>query len=149
MKKFLIILLSAFILSVSVYSQDASRITEILKTEKVSYGQAAYLAASYVGVITEKTSYANALEVLASKGLVSKDVKANDPISLSDFSYLCAKVTQLKGGLMFTLFDNPRYALKELKAKGIIAPNADPDFTVNGHEALSVLSNCIEATGAN
>jgi len=149
MKKFFLTLIGALLLSAAAYSQDASRISEILKTNKVTYGQAAYVAGVFSGDVKEDASYSKAFEALAAKGLVPAQVKAGDAITLADFSYICAKTTGMKGGLFYNIFDNSRYAIRELKAKGIVSANADPDFTVDGHEALSVLSNCIEATGAN
>lgn len=145
MKKLILALFAGLFLSGISFAQDAGKITEILNSEKVTYGQAAYLVAVYTGTVSDNASEETAVKKLTEAGLLAK-ANAKDSIPLSEYSLLCAKATNLKGGLFYSLFENSRYAVKELKAKGILPMDADPDYSVDGHEALSLLSNCIDLT---
>ncbi len=145
MKRLILALFAGLLFSAASFAQDAGKITEILNSEKVTYGQAAYLVAVYTGAVSDNASDEAALKKLSETGLI-KNTDAKDAITLSEYSQLCAKAVNLKGGLFYSLSGNARYVVKELKAKGVLPMDADPDYSVDGHEALSLLSNCIELT---
>ena len=123
------------------------KVSEIIKTEKTTFGQAAYLVGVYSGSVEESSDYDKAVSALKEKGVISADVDSNKEINLAELSYLCMQTTEMNGGLFYTLFPGPRYAFRELKARGILPALADPGVKVNGRDAIAVLNGCIEEDG--
>lgn len=133
----------AFFLGLGIASaQSADKITELLKTEQVTMGQVAYLAASYQNSIQDSASDEDAVRVLVEKDILPMDTKASDSIRLDQACYVFAKVSKMNGGLFYTLFPGPRYSCKEFKAKGIVPTAVDPHASITGREALALLSAC-------
>ncbi len=149
MKTKCLALISMLFLISAVSAQDMARFSEILKSKSVTYGQSAYLAAVYAGAVSEEATDEEAFNALKKSGLIRRAAKINDSITLGDYSYLIMKSLNMSGGLFYTIFDSPRYAVKELKANGVLPPNADPSFTLKGNDAMSILSNCVELVEEN
>ncbi len=149
MKKVLLAAAFLSVLSLFAYSQSAEKLTEIIAAPNATYGQVAYIAGVYQGIVHEDVSYEHAFETLQKDGVIKSTAKANEQISLKETAFICAKATNLKGGLFYSIFRNPRYAYKELKAKNVLPPTADPDMTVSGRDVIAVLNNCIGLTGGN
>ncbi|MDR1747915.1 MAG: hypothetical protein LBR47_02520 [Spirochaetaceae bacterium] len=136
-------------LAVSAFGQSADRITGIITTDKLSGGEAAYLAAMWLGngdpgIAADTVSGGEAIAALERNNLLPPGITEGDAVTLEQFSLLCMRVWNIPGGLMYRLFPSSRYALKELKLRGIIPASADPSFTVSGREALNIISICSE-----
>lgn len=142
MKK-VFLLLSALLLSTAAFAQSAEKITDILDTDTATFGQISYIAATYCGYITDDQSYEDAFNALAERGQVSASVKASDPASLKNVSYIFALATNLKGGVWYSIKPSGRYAMKELKALGLIPETTDPSRKISGRNALDLFSNCV------
>lgn len=147
MKKFLFLCAFSMLLSTALFAQSSEKVSEIIKTEKTTFGQAAYLVGVYSGSVEESSDYDKAVSALKEKGVISADVDSNKEINLAELSYLCMQTTEMNGGLFYTLFPGPRYAFRELKARGILPALADPGVKVNGRDAIAVLNGCIEEDG--
>lgn len=134
-----------------IYAQSAEVITSILDSNEVTYGQVSYLSAVRRGLVSEKSSFEDALEVLANKGEVSADVKSDDLITMQDLAYIYTKIwPDISGSFMYMLTKGaPRYAFKLLKDDGIFSENTDPFGTVSGFDALNILSSCMIEYGAS
>ena len=74
---------------------------------------------------------------------IKNGASVNTPITLSELSFICTKLGNIKGGLFYTIFPSPRYAFRELKAKGILPQNADPDEKPSGRDVVAVFNGCI------
>ncbi|MBQ6781503.1 MAG: hypothetical protein IJP62_09775 [Treponema sp.] len=144
-------LLSALILlgCVAVHAQSAEKISEIIKTKDVTYGQMSYLAGVYNMRVSDHASYEQSFEALRQAGLISPDVSIDDKIPLQEAAFLCADAAGVKGGLFYSLFHNPRYAYRELKAQGILPQSVDSGMSINGRDAIAILNGCIALTGGN
>ena len=149
MKKQFLLLALVFLAFGALHAQSAEKISEIIGTKKVTYGQMAYLASVYNMRVSEDASYEQAFEALRQAGVISASKQESDAVSLKDASLICANATGLKGGLFYSIFHNPRYAYKELKAKGFLPPTVDSSFTVSGRDAIAILNGCISLTGGN
>ena len=160
MKKSLSCLVIALFVSSTIFAQSSEMISKIIKSEKATYSQAAYLPAVYANLITEKESLGTfaqgsqasneaALEAFKSRGWVSSSVNADSEITLGQVCYLYAKALNIKGGLFYSLFHSERYAFKEFKAKGILPSEADPDMKLSGRESIDIFNSCLEFTGGN
>lgn len=127
-------------------AQSADSISQLLQTDETTYGQAAYLAAVYNESIAEDATEADAFAAMVDAGYIASSRSADSAISLKELSRLYAGVTGVRGGLFYTLTHAPRYAYRELKAKGVVPQNADPSQKVSGRDTLAVLNGCIALT---
>lgn len=156
MKKSLILLLAGLFVAIPVFSQSSEQLSQIIKTEKLTYALASYLPALQAQLITDEDSIGSfsdqstsAFDVLKSKGVIAENASADSQITLAALSDLYLKTIGIKGGLFYTITKSPRYAFKELKARGILPQEADPSMSVSGREALDIFSDCLELTGGN
>ena len=149
MKKVLLSAALLYLLSFCAYTQSAEKLTEIIAAPNVTYGQVAYITGVYQGTVQESASYETAFETLQKDGIIKADATPGETISLQETAFLCARATNLKGGLFYTLFHNSRYAYKELKAKKLLPQSTDSSMPVSGRDAIAVLTACIRLTGGN
>ena len=133
----------------AAFCQSADSISELLQTEDATYGQAAYLAAVYSGSIAEDASADDAFAAMVDAGYIAANRDAESAIPLKELAKLYAGVTGVRGGLFYTLTHAPRYAFRELKARGVMPQSADPSQHVSGRNTLAVLNGCIKLTEAS
>lgn len=131
--------------TVSAFSQTADSVTKMIESKTVSFEQVAYFAAVSNGLITEDVSVEDAVIALESK-IKKSEVKTADALSYEDCAFVCAKAWNIKGGLMFTLFKNPRYAFKEFQAKKYIQESKNPKSKITGRDALYLITKCAEGS---
>ncbi len=147
MKKRILFINLLVFAAISVHAQSAQKLGEMISSEKLTKGQVAYLSATYQKSVSDDASEAEAFEALVEQGFFTYSDAADDVADLGTAAFLCARATDLKGGLFYTLFHNARYAFKELKAKGVLPPEADPSMTLNGRDAIAIMNGCIELRG--
>lgn len=136
----LFVALAAFSLS----AQSSEKISEILESPKVTMGQVAYLAGTCGQGLPDESTYGEAFSEMQNRGFISPNLSADDEATLSRVACLLAKSTEMRGGIMFSIFKNERYAFKEFKARGIVPQNADPSMNLDGHDAFGMLNACLE-----
>lgn len=142
-KIFLFVLLISLGL-VPIFGQASEAVSQLLEATSITYGQAAYFAATNLSLIPDESSYEQASEEIVKSKILYSIEDCNSPISLAEFSMLCMKTWNFKGGLFYSLFKNPRYAFKEMQSKGIISNESDPDQGVSGIFALNTFTKCID-----
>jgi hypothetical protein len=123
--------------------------SEIIGTEKASYAQAAYLPAIYANLVSDEASQEEAFKALYDNGYFKGNANPQDSLSLSQLSYIYIKAFKIKGGLFCRMFKSPRYAFKELKAQGVLPPEADPAMPVSGHDVIDIFNQCLEMVEGN
>ena len=147
MKNFIFIFILSFSATFSVFSQSAEKLSDVLASEKVTLGQLSYLAGTCGLGLPDETDYSTAFEKIKEQNLlpksVIKDASEGDVATISQAAYLFMKSTNLSGGVMYKLTNAKRYAFKEVKARGILPPNADPNSTLDGHDAFAILNGCL------
>lgn len=149
MKKTLSLCSVFLFFALAVHAQSAEKLSELIQTQNATYGQVAYLAATYQNKVADTADYQQAFDALQKEGAIAADKKAGDVISLAETAKLFANATGLKGGLFYTLTHNARYACKELKAKGFLPQNADPSTPLSGRDVVAVLNGCTTLAGGN
>ena len=94
----------------------ALQLEALLNTSVINYAQAAYFvlssaldASSGVYGITQDTAFEYALE----NGWFSEKAAMEEPIKLNALSFLLMKSFNMKGGLLYRFFPDPRYAYRE------------------------------------
>ncbi|WP_294427520.1 hypothetical protein [uncultured Treponema sp.] len=160
MKKCVSCLVIALFVSCTVFAQSSEMLTKIIKSEKATCAQAAYLPALYANFINEEESLGTfsegnaskdnaAFEAAKAKGCFSPSVTADSEITLGQICFLYAKTMNIKGGLFYSLFPSERYAFKEFKAKGILPGEADPGMKLSGRDTIDIFNTCLRLVGGN
>ena len=136
---------SAFALS----AQTASELDLLLATDPVTtataarfiLGAAELLPSALSGAAAESEAYALAL----SKGWVKKP--AEESITLKETAFLIMNAFRLKGGVMFSLFRNSRYAYRETRYRIIIQGRSDPGMKLSGQRLLQIIGRALSISG--
>jgi len=126
----------------AAWGQSNQFIDTVLEAKTISYSQAAYLVAAASSLVDASASETDAMEKLRGKGF-AMTLSPGNALNIGEYSYLVMKGFDIPSGLMFAVFPGPRYALKELKARGIVAGSPSPDKQLSGEEALRILGNAI------
>ena len=143
MKKILSVVIG-LLLSAAVYSQSADVITQMLETDKATFGQVCYLAGVQKNLINENDSYETAVQVLFENNIIPEHENPDAPIPLVDIAYIYSRLWTVEGGLMFRLTKgSPRYAFKQFQADGILSSRQEPTDFVSGAKALSIYTSCV------
>lgn len=129
-----------------VNAQSAEKISALLKTQQITKGQAAYLAATFKNLVGD-ASEEDAFKILSENKYFSEKESCDELITLGKVSALFAKAVELKGGLFYSITHNSRYSYRELKAKGILPSEADPSFKVSGRDAIVILDGLSSIAG--
>ena len=82
-----------------------------------------------------------AYETAFSNGWIK--IAADEPLSLKDAAFLIMRAFELKGGVMYSLFKNPRYAYREMVYRRLIPGRINSKMKVSGPKFLSVLDNTL------
>ncbi|HAK69576.1 MAG TPA: hypothetical protein DEO40_02750 [Treponema sp.] len=144
MKKIFVLAALLLLAVSSVCAQSADRLTALIESEKVTYGQVCYFAAMARDMIDEKSSDEAAFRALVSAGYLPKKAEADSAVTLAQVAGVCSMAWDIKKSLFFKISKSPRYAFKQLQALGIISPSADPSSTVTGHQAVNIITACME-----
>lgn len=147
MKKSIVLPVLLLLSLTMLHAQSAGNISDIITTENATYGQAAYLAGVYQGSVNESASFTQAFDAFKQSGLIRENVNQDDKITLKDASFLFMQATGTKGGLFYTLFKNPRYAYRELKARKILPAYTDSDMFLSGRDAIALINDCARLSG--
>ncbi len=137
--------------ALAVHAQSAQRISQIVESPELSYGQAAYIALSYSDSETmdESADDAQAFEAAFQRKWIKNGAVVQAAIRLDELSALYVSAVGIKGGVMCGLIKNsPRYSFRELKALGLLDKNADPAMKIDGQNALNLFNACVQAAEA-
>ena len=104
--------------------------------------------ARYKGGPEEWMDLDAAVRFLKSKGVeIPKALvdQKGDPLTQGVAAHMFMKALGIRGGFMYRFFpNNPRYALREAMALGIVPGNAFMGQTLNGNEMLGLLIKTVE-----
>jgi hypothetical protein len=141
----LIVLLAGCLLGGAALSaQSNDLVDELIDQKPVKLGHAAYLVLSASGKIPETATVDEAATYAIEHQMANVGMKPGDPLPLDQLSNLIMKSLDIKGGLFYSLFGGPRYALREMIFLRIAANPAWPDKLVAGDEALRMLNKAME-----
>lgn len=137
------------LLPVLAYAQTAAEMDSLLGADTVSaaraarfvLGSAELLPGGLSGPEAEKAAY----DTARSKGWIKTDSGAD--ITLKDSAFLVMKAFNIKGGVMYSLFKNHRYAYREMISLKLIPGIADPGMKVTGSRLLHILDRTMSYTG--
>ncbi len=146
LRKIVLLLVFAFC-AFHVTAQSSQKISELLEFQNLTNGQASYLIASCMGLVEENASDEDSYKVLVSEKLFKESNSPDQLLTLAKAAHLCVKSSGIKGGLLYSIFHNDRYAFRELKALGIIPVSMDPSVKVSGTDLIALMNCCDEKAG--
>ena len=134
----------------TILGQSADRIDTILATPRLSVGDAAYLATTSAAAIDPQQDAAAAIGVLSTRAAraehrdryAERDLEAD--ATLGDFAYMLMLSHDLAGGFWYGLFPGPRYALRELRWRGIVEGQNYALQPLDGERALRMITRILE-----
>lgn len=147
MKKLSLSILFAIFTLIAVNAQSADAVTNILATDTVTWGQAAYFTVTARSDISNSISQEEALRMIISEGWAPENADVSKPINLEQISFMLAATWNITGSLWLKLEPAPRFSFRQLKADGIINASYDPHRKCSGHEFLGLISRCIDTYG--
>jgi hypothetical protein len=132
-------------------AQTAGELDLLLDTKELSYVQAARFvleaAEALPGSAPGEEAGPEAFRMARRWGWLPRGARMEDPIPFRDLSLLIMEAFRLRGGLMYSLFHNSRYAYRELIYHQIIQGRADPVRPVSGERLLRVLGRVLSYIG--
>lgn len=126
------------------FGQSNEIIDKILKQDQMDFYYTAYFVLSAGEIIDESTELSDVVEELNNLNWKFNDIKEGDKATLGATSLLIMNALQLKGGIMYSLLPNERYAYKELVFKGILKPEEDLKRSVSGIELLNLVGDALK-----
>ncbi len=144
MKKMLLCMIFVLCACVASIAQSADKVSEVLKTQTLTWGQASYFAVTARENASSSVTEESALQILKSEGYAEDSVKAEDAITLEQIAFVCSSTWDIQGSFWLTLKPAARYALRQMKADGIVNAKYDPSKNCSGQEFLIILSKCID-----
>jgi len=146
--------------SLPSFAQTAAEMDQLLAAETVSaataarfvLGSADLLQQGVSGPAAEKAAF----EMAEAKGWIiqgkrekvkGKKEDGNYAITLQDAAFLIMKAFDLKGGVMYSLFANPRYAYREMVYQKLIQGSTDQSIKITGKKLLQILDSTLRYTG--
>jgi hypothetical protein len=146
--RYFIVLCLFLVLPAFLSAQTGQRIEELLRRDAVSYEQASQFvleAADVRGSISQTEAFRYASDQKWLPGNAS----GGDDAELGGVALLIMKAFDLKGGMLYTLFQNPHYAYRELEYKSIIQGRTDPGMRVSGDFLLFTVGEVLSMTEGN
>ncbi|MGP1594539.1 MAG: hypothetical protein ACTTH8_04750 [Treponema sp.] len=128
--------------AVSAFAQSAEVMDSIISSEKLTYGQAAYLVFTGIERIDDETDFSEAFMVLKESGLIKAAALPDTceaVIPLKNYAFLLMRALNIRGGINYSIMPNPRYAYRELCYYAVIQGKLDPDAAVTGAAAVQMI----------
>jgi len=128
--------------SAPVFAQTAAKLEALLDEPALTWSDAAAFvleASEAAGSLGQQEAFSFASE----RGWLPKDAAPADAARLNGVALLLMRSFDLKGGIFYNFFKNPRYAYRELAYKGLIRSETDPDMPVSGRDLLLIISKLL------
>ena len=131
------------------FAQTAAELDTLLGADAVTVSEAARFTLGSVGLLPPELSGAAAqdaaYEAAQSRGWVRSGPQ--DAISLQETAFLLMNAFELKGGIMYSLIRNPRYAYREMVYRKLIQGRAYSSMKVSGQRLLQLIGLTLNYTG--
>ena len=92
---------AVFCMIIKIFSQNADSVTAMIETEKVSFSQVAYFAATYLEFLPDIASEQEAMNAISLRGISSIPDNPYEQISYQKFAQICMNTWIKKGGLLY------------------------------------------------
>ncbi|MFO8065429.1 MAG: hypothetical protein R6V29_12465 [Spirochaetia bacterium] len=127
-------------------AQSNEVVDEILASDSVTFGQAAYMVFLAADEAPDDASVEEVYRDIEWSQWNLKEKSMDDPVRLGEVSYLLMENLGIRGGLMYRMIPGPRYAARELDYLEFLLGNDSPYRSVSGRELLHVIGQALEYT---
>ena len=136
-----------FSISSFAFAQTAAEMDTMLDASTVSAARAARFVLGTADLLPAGVSGADAEKAAYDMASQNNWIKAaaSDAITMKDTAFLIMKTFNLKGGVMYSIFRNPRYAYREMVYQKLIMGSADQDMKVSGTKLLQILDRAMKS----
>ena len=131
-----------FVLPAVLSAQTAARIERLLETEAVTYGQVAQFLLEAAGVLGY-TAAAEAFRYAEERQWLPGDASPSAEARLDGVALLIMRSFDIRGGIMYSLFRNARYAYRELVYLDVIHGRISPSMAVSGDLLLFMVGRIL------
>lgn len=141
MKKVIMFISVQILFCLAAFSQSADKVSQLIQSQKATYGQVSYLSAVSLGLAQNDSTETEAIDLLRRAGILSNDIPAQKEINYENTAWILVNTFKANGSLWLKMFPSPRYAFKLLKAQGIISSAADPHQIPTGRDILNMFTD--------
>jgi len=117
----------------------------IISNPSISLAQATYMVFVASRKLAEDATVDQAFALSQSMGWIDAHQVGTRPAKASEYAYLLTRSFALKGGVMGSLFPSPRYAYRDLVARGLFSAEGDPDDFLSGPKAVRILGQVMDS----
>ena len=139
-KPFLICFLLMTVSMIHLSAQSNEVIDTLLNQDQAEFDDTLYMIFTASGMLPDSASSADSFHEFSQRGWGLKEKGLNDPVTAGELAYLIMRALNLQGGIMYTIFPNPRYAYKELVYRKALETGTGSKRIVSGEEVLRVLA---------
>jgi len=136
------LLANSVFLSAQESQSTAEEIETLLNTGVVTYAQASRFVLEAANVLAASDPK-EAFDYAMQQKWLPKNVSADGLARLDHISLLLMSSFNVKGGIMYSITKNSRYAYRELVYLNVIQYRADPAMPVSGERLLFVVGRLI------
>jgi hypothetical protein len=131
----------------SLAAQSNEVIDEVLEQDPAHLSGVAYLLTTAGGLLEESANLQQALDFIQDKGWVGADAASSDEVTVEQFAFLLMKSLGLRGGIMYSIFQGPRYAYREMVFQSVIDSTLDRYDILSGDQVLRYLASAMQIRG--
>jgi len=125
------------LIPVFIFAQSpAAEFENLLNTDVVSYAQASRFVLEAADIMSSSDAANEAFQYAFNRGWLPKNVNAEDKAQLNHIALLLVNSFDVKGGLLFSITNNSRYAYRELKYINVIQGRVDSAMPVSGERLI-------------
>ncbi|MBN2617949.1 MAG: hypothetical protein JXR64_06520 [Spirochaetales bacterium] len=145
-KKILFILLFS---SMSIiFSQSSQVMDKIIESDTVEFRYGLYLilvASNHISQDIDPLSVQDSdiINQLNSMNIKINPQEINSNLTYFNAAYLVMESLNIKGGVFYTIFKNPRYALRELKYLTYLQKDIDGNDYISGIELINLIGEAL------
>jgi hypothetical protein len=129
------------------FAQSNDAVDELLAQERARLDSTAYIVLSAGGLVGEDSNPEAAFALLLEKAWVGKNRTGDAAVRLDELCSMVMRSLGLKGGIMYSIFPGPRYAYRELVARGLVNSSGGPRRNVAGDEVMRILRLALDLKG--
>jgi len=141
-----LLLFSFLILNFSfAFAQTATEMDTLLASDTVSVAKAARFVLGAADLLPAGLSGAEAEKAAYDKAKTNGWINAasGEAVTMKDAAFLIMQAFDMKGGVMYSLFESPRYAYREMVYRKLISGRSDQAMKVSGQRLLLILDKVI------
>ena len=139
-----IIQLLFFLISAAcLFPQSNRMIDEILEAEHISFYHTAYMLCYAADIVDSEDDF-DFIAVLRDRSDFFLEMDGQHQLNTAEFSLALMVMFEIGGGIMYSIFNTPHYAYREMTSKGIIEKDQPASKSMTGEKMLVTIQRALE-----